>query len=236
MHILITRPQQDAVPLKLALEKMGHTSLIDPMLRIVPILDFEVPPGSFQCMIITSRNALDSLLAAGAINQVKKLKAAIVGENTRARAVALGIRHVVCCAPDANRLAEHLKAEFPNGGRFLYFAGKHRTSTFEDLMLADHFAVKIVEVYRAESAVALSRAVHNALIHRELNGAVFFSQRTARTFLAALKAARIERTIRTIAIYCLSEKIASEFRELSQDVRVANEKTLESVIQLIGEN
>lgn len=224
------------MPLKHELDKQGHTCLIDPMLRIVPILDFEIPTGSFQCMIITSRNALDALLAAGAIPYIKNLQAAIVGENTKARAVALGIRNVVACAPDANRLAEQLKFEYPNGGRFLYFAGKHRTSTFEDLMLEDHFAVRIVEVYRAESAVALSRAVHNALIHRELDGAVFFSQRTATTFLSALKAAGIERTMRNVTAYCLSKNIGDLFDEISQDIRVAEQKTLESVVQLIAKN
>ena len=35
MHLIVTRPEEDAMPLKARLEALGHTVTVAPLLRIV---------------------------------------------------------------------------------------------------------------------------------------------------------------------------------------------------------
>ena len=61
MRLIITRPEDDALPLKAKLESRGHTAILAPLLKIVPRPDAYVPPLAYQLICTTSANALKCL-------------------------------------------------------------------------------------------------------------------------------------------------------------------------------
>lgn len=58
MRLIITRPEEDALPLKAKLETRGHAAIMAPLLKIVPRSQAFVPPLAYQLVCITSANAL----------------------------------------------------------------------------------------------------------------------------------------------------------------------------------
>ena len=61
MRLIITRPEEDALPLKAKLETRGHTAILAPLLKIAPRSQTYVPPLAYQLICITSANALKFL-------------------------------------------------------------------------------------------------------------------------------------------------------------------------------
>ena len=56
MRVLITRPREDATPLAAELAALGHETLIEPLLTIVPRRDAEIDLQDVQALVFTSAN------------------------------------------------------------------------------------------------------------------------------------------------------------------------------------
>ncbi len=107
MRLIITRPEEDALPLKARLDSLGHAAILAPLLKIVPRSQAFVPPLAYQLVCITSANALRFLQVEDRLKTVPLLA---VGPPSLAMAREIGFQ--ICRAPWRRRAG----ARTPCGG------------------------------------------------------------------------------------------------------------------------
>jgi uroporphyrinogen-III synthase len=163
-----------------------------------------------QAILLTSANAVPALS-----EEVRRLPVFAVGAATAAAARRAGCAAVVSAAGAGEDLARLvLERCRPDGGALLHLsAEKVREGLAEDLAAAG-FAVRRQAVYRAEPARALTPGTVAALHRGEIDAALLFSPRTARTFVALIGGHGLQASLGATAAICLSAAVAEPCRAL----------------------
>ena len=147
MRLIITRPEEDALPLKAKLDSLGHAAILAPLLKIVPRSQAFVPPLAYQLVCITSANALRFLQVEDRLKTVPLLA---VGPQSLAIAKENGFKFAEACGGDVQALATHAAAKFdPQKGPVLYLSGEKTSADLQALLMAAGFAVEKVIAYDA---------------------------------------------------------------------------------------
>lgn len=220
MHVLITRPEDDATPLAAALHDAGVQSTTEPLLKIV-YLDKTLPDLSeFQGLLITSANGIRAFARR---DKTRNLAVWAVGDASARTARELGFANVRSASGDVSALAERVRLEADSAaGPFLHVAG---TKLAGDLagQLADYgFGYERCVLYRAEPATHLSNQTQGMLSDGSLSGVMLYSPRTAAAFVDLIKAANLSGALKTMTAFCLSAAVAEKIADLAwYDIAVA---------------
>lgn len=208
MRLLVLRPEPDASETAARLRALGHDVLVDPMLDIV----FASPPRAMEppaAIMFTSRNAVRALQqwpAAAAWNDVT---AYAVGVETAALARSAGFADVRAAGGDAEALAGLIAADFDRRkGTLLYPAARHRAADLRGKLSVVGVEVTMIEAYEAVPATRLDDDVRGALSRGEIDGALFYSRRTAATFRAVIDAGGLSGMLAGVTLYALSSQVA----------------------------
>src|SRR5579875_3322437 len=178
---LITRPRAEAEALAAALERRGIAAVIAPMLEIVfrPAGPLEL--DGVQALLCTSANGVRALAQASA---ERGLPLFAVGDATAAAA----------------RLD-------PQAGRLLHVAGGAVAGDLAGALAARGFAVARAVLYDARPATALSEEARRALSGGEIDLALFFSPRSAATFVELASAAGLAHACAGITAIAISAAV-----------------------------
>src|SRR5689334_12471588 len=202
MQILVTRPREDAEPFARQLEARGHTVLIEPLFTIEPEPDVPLDLERVQALLATSANGVRAFAAR---SPRRDLRVFAVGEATAAAARALGFEDVESAGGDVDDLIRLVRERArPEDGALLHAAGSVVAGDLAGALEAAGFEVRRAVLYRAEPAAALSAAAIAALREGRIDVAIFFSPRTARTFVALAKAAGVTAACANVALLGLS--------------------------------
>ena len=205
MHILLTRPRGDCEPLAAALRALGDEVTIEPMLDIVETGDVPSFDG-VQAILATSANGIRALAAA---RTRRDLPVFAVGDATAQAARAAGYTRVESAQGASAALyrpvTEQLK---PGDGALLHVRGRDAAGDLAGRLEANGFAVRTAILYAAEAARALSPAVRERIAVGEIDAVLFFSPRTARTFVNLIGDANMEQACGAIDAVCLSPAVA----------------------------
>lgn len=212
MRLLVTRPEEDAVPLVAALAEMGHEAVATPLLRIVfaalpPDLDLD----RIGALAFTSANGVRAFVQATARRDWPVFA---VGDATAAVARAQGFGTVQAAAGDVTSLAALIGAGWSAAdGPVLHVSGHTvRGDLVADLAARGLRACRCA-LYEAQ-ALPLAAAAREALAEDALDGALFYSPRTARLFGARLAEADLAAHTARLAAFCLSPAVAEALRDL----------------------
>lgn len=181
--------------------------------RIAP----SILKSEFQNVIITSQNAVESLLTHTTAAELKFKNIYCVGRKTK-RFIERTIGKVTFAASNAKKLAEHL-VEFLEGTEVTYFCSNLRLEELPAILKENNIAVTEVEAYKTKLSAME--------IDAEIEGVLFFSPSTIDSYLSA-------NTVNRVA-YCIGETTAEHARKHFKDVRVAKIPTTESLINLANE-
>jgi len=234
LRLLVTRPEPDASETAARLQAMGHIVSRDPMLAIA----FAVPPigvATPGAIILTSRNALRALLHWPDADRWRDRPVFAVGPETGALARAAGFRDVRIALGSAAALTDLVIAEFERGvGPALYPAARNRAAEIDVTLRAAGIPVRRIEAYRAEMAERLSPQSEEALRNRALDGALFYSRRTANAFLAAVRRAQLDAALAGITAFVISEEAGEPLRGVpGLAIRVAPRVDGDALLSLI---
>lgn len=211
MRFLITRPEPDATRQARQLEAMGHEAVIEPLLEITCPEHLDLPFSEAQALVVTSRNGLRALRQAGVPQAALALPVLAVGESSARMAREMGFGQVhegLGTAADLVAVAEaHCD---PGSGPLLHLAGAHLTSQLKPALVRLGFTVLQPAVYEAVAARTLGRAVQGEIRERRLDGILLMSPRTASIFLELAAAHELEREVRNIPCYCLSDAVGAK--------------------------
>jgi uroporphyrinogen-III synthase len=213
MRLLLTRPLDDAGSLLGPLAALGIETLIEPLLAI-RYLDGPPPDmAGVQAVLATSANGVRALARR---TDDRDVAVFAVGDATAGAARAAGYRAVESARGTVEDLARLVCARLEAGaGALLHVAGKTVAGDLGKLVAGAGFKVCRHVYYEAVAAQHFTEAAARALGAGEVDGAVFFSPRTAAIFVSLVQAHELTDACRGMVAYCLSPAVAERARLLT---------------------
>jgi len=233
MRLLVTRPEPDAVETAERLELLGHQALLSPLLRIV----FCTPPADVAdpaAIILTSRNGARALATWPQARGWLDRPLLVVGYASADIVRRAGFRDIRIAGGNAAALAHLLMSQFDKDvGPILYPAARDRAGSLASDLALSGYSVDLVEAYRAEIAERLDPGIRVAIMSSSVDGALYYSYRTALAFRAIAEREGIVDRLLTMMHFAISNRVAVPFRDLGADVRVAHNPDEESLFALL---
>ena len=212
MRLLLTRPKEDSDGLASALAGLGVESRIEPLLSVDFIGDAKVDLDGVQALLITSANGVR---AFAHLERRRDIGVLAVGDASARAAREAGFTAVESASGDVDALAGLVKQRLnPKDGALLHVAGSVTAGDLAGLLERDGYTYKRAVLYSAGKAKALTLETVKAFRSGELDGVVFFSPRTAETFVSLARKARLQKTCGKLTAFCLSPAVAAQVSAL----------------------
>ena len=218
MAVLVTRPHPDDETTAATLRARGFDVLRAPMLRFEPVAVHEDLNARYSAVIVTSANALRGIEPHLKGHRMVELPLFAVGDHTAAAARRAGFTHVVSANGDAANLRDlvlaSLKAkELKKASTLLYLAGAEISRDLASELEESGFRVVTQTTYRMIAVKSLPRETCDAFAANQVEAVLHYSQRSARAFLDAARAAGVEISALAIPQCCISATVASVLRD-----------------------
>lgn len=212
---------------------MGHICRIEPMLRIAALPDSPLDLRGVQAILLTSANGARALAERPAPRDLPVLA---VGDATAQAAREAGFEVVDSAAGDVVALAALVRRRLrADGGALLHVAGTAVAGDLAGDLSRDGYAVRRAVLYRAEAAQSLSRHCAEALMGGELDAVVFFSPRSAATFVELIGRRGLDSTVQELDMYALSNAVVSAASGLPwRAIHVADEPRKPALLTLLN--
>lgn len=209
---LVTRPREDSRQISAALAERGFHVQVEPFLDIVLRRDQRLDLDGVQGFLATSANGVRALVA----NQAPlTLPLWAVGDATARTARDLGFETVASAGGDVETLAALVAQNInPNQGALLHAAGSAVAGDLAGRLGQGGFEVRRQVLYDAQATTALSPALLDSLDHARIDLALFFSPRTATSFVTLTQAAGRGDACRNMIAFALSTAVAHELAVL----------------------
>jgi len=228
MRILVTRPREESERLARQLEAKGHDVLVEPLFTIEQLPDAPLDLDGVQALLMTSANGVRAFARR---SPRRDLRVLAVGDATADAARAFGFEVVDSAGGDVDDLARLVRERVrPEDGALLHSAGSVVAGDLAGALEAAGFQVRRTVLYRAEPVAALSDTTVAALRDGRVDVVMFFSPRTARTFVSLAKAAGVEAAASHMALLGLSPAIADAAGEIPWAVRETAEAPTEAAL------
>lgn len=209
-RLLVTRPLEDAEALVRRLGALGFACAVEPMLSMV-WLDGPAPAlDDVQALLFTSANGV-----RGYVRRTDRRDRPVyaVGDATAAAARNAGFASVESASGDVYALAALVRARLdPSGGALLHVAGSKVAGDLAGMLGEAGFTLRRAVLYDAVPASRLSDGTATIFRTSDLCGVLFFSPRTARSFVKLLAEAGLADRCRTVDAFCLSPAVAEAAR------------------------
>lgn len=207
MRLIITRPQERALPLAEKLKSFGHETMLAPMLKFGPVR-FEVPSELLQGVVFTSVQGVE---AVANLDSIKMFPVYAVGSKTAIMAREAGFGTVYSADGDVeNLLALILEKCNPAKGVLLHLSGAQAAGNLAIRLRDKGFDARRVTAYQAHAADAFPASIVEKMRAGAFDGVLFFSPRTVRIFNALVAENKLQDSLRKARAFCISPNIAAE--------------------------
>ncbi|MCW0181501.1 MAG: uroporphyrinogen-III synthase, partial [Zavarzinia sp.] len=212
MRLLVTRIAAEAARLTGELAAAGHVCGIAPMIEIVPRTGITLDLSGVQALLVTSGSGVAAL--AGATPE-RGLPVLAVGDSTARKARAAGFRDVRNADGDVEALTDLARRTLdPGAGRLIHAAGASLAGDLAGRLTALGFDVERVTLYDSQPARALPDEIRESLMAGDFEGILFFSPRTAATFVTLTRNGLPKPDFSGRTAYCLSAAVADALAPL----------------------
>ncbi|KAA0677045.1 uroporphyrinogen-III synthase [Roseomonas genomospecies 6] len=237
-HLLVTRPAEDSEPLAGRLRALGFAVSVEPMLEIRWLDGPEPDVENVQALLFTSANGV-----RGYTRRTSRRDRPVyaVGDATATAAREAGFARVESASGDVYALAALVRARCTaTAGPLLHVAGTKLAGDLAGMLAEDGFSILRETLYDAVPTERLSDGTAEALRTGTLDAVLFFSPRTARSFVRLVAEAGLIDRCRTVDALCLSPAVAEAARAYGElgvtpwhNVRVAPRPEQESLLGLL---
>jgi uroporphyrinogen-III synthase len=207
MRMLVTRPEPEAADTAARLRALDIEATVCPLLTFEALGPSLPDARGFAAIALTSPNAVRALAQRGTLRGYLGLRVFAVGEKTAAYARAAGFREVVSASGTLADLADQL-AHAGLEGPVFYPAAREPAGDLAKSLAPYGVMVITAHVYAMHPVAGLPLPVRDDLVEGGIGAALFYSRRTAETFVR-LAGDGLGRAVRTrIGMLCLSEQVA----------------------------
>jgi len=173
--------------------------------------------NEIENVIITSKNAVESLLISFSVSELQFKNIYCVGRRTK-KLIETRIGKVKHSEKNAKKLAEYLVGNLKEGAEVTYFCSDIRLDELPILLAKNNIGLNEIQAYKTiNSAIKVTE---------NTDGILFYSPSTVQSYL-------LENDVDKIA-FCIGETTAVEAKKHFKDVQVAKLPTVESVIELVN--
>ena len=233
MKVLVTRPVGRVPATVNALAACRISAVCDPMLTVEPVANSSIEIPACQALAITSVAAAE--LLAGYISDVTTPIYA-VGDTTANTALQHGFQNVRSAKGDVLTLVDLIASVAdPASGRLLHLGSEDVAGDLVETLQVRGFCAEHVAIYRVREATTFLSATISAFREGEVSGVLFFSPRSARTFVRLVNLRPYTFSLKRVAAVCLSNAVASETETVGWEKIVISERpTMASLIELVS--
>ena len=210
-RMLVTRPEPDAQSTLSRLTALDIDAVAAPLMVRRTLGASLPPPDGFAAMVLTSANAVRSLVDRGVVAQYAQLPVLAVGDRTAQEAEEAGFGRVSSAAGALNDLVNAI-AISKLKGPLLHPTGRHQSGDLAKALAPQGVMVATAKIYDMVAVEALPAEILAALSDGGISAVLTYSRRTAEIF-AALAAGLELSQRRRIAMLCLSEAVAGPLLE-----------------------
>ena len=213
MRLLVTRPREDAEALAGPLAALAIETLVEPLLRI-RYRDGPPPDlAGVQAVLATSASGVRALARR---SDDRGVAVYAVGDATAAAARAAGHGFVESASGTVEDLARLVAARLDAGaGAVAHVAGETVAGDLGRLVVGAGFEYRRHVLYEAVPAERLTERAARAISAGEVDGVLFFSPRTAATFVSLARAEGLTEACLGMVAYCLSPAVAERAHRLA---------------------
>lgn len=205
MRIAVTRPEEDAEPLRLKLEIMGHEAVMAPLLAIRPRQGVAIPDLPWQAVAVTSANGIRALPPDHDLHGLRMLA---VGPQSLKAATQAGFT-AEAHGGDVDGLAAFVRSALdPKAGPILYLSGAETAGDLAAQLASAGFDCRRLVLYDAVPAQSLG-AAEAALREGALDAVLLYSPRSARIWRSLVEAAGLGAAAGKLIHLCLSRNVAA---------------------------
>lgn len=233
MRLIITRPLEDAGPLRARLDALGHEVIVAPLITIKPREGVPIPHHAWAFAVATSANAIRSLPQD---HQLESLRLLTVGPQSLAAARQAGLIRAEAHGGDVKGLAQFIISNFAtSAGPILYLSGAETTGDLAGTLTAQGYECVRVILYDAVPATGLGSAA-TILKSPDPPGVLLYSPRTARIWLKLVAAEGLLAGAAKAHYLCLSANVASVLPEnwLKFVAKAPEETQMLALLEQIG--
>jgi uroporphyrinogen-III synthase len=179
MKILVTRPLEDGKEIARRLAERGHQALLAPLMT--PRFHDGPEPDlkGVLAILATSANGIRAFVRR---TPRRDFSIFAVGPQTAEEARKAGFTEVRNADGDAKALALAATLWAAKKGLLLHVCGEDAPGTLAENLTLRGFEVRRCPLYAIEAASTLPEEARSALEKRSLDGAMFFSPKSARIF------------------------------------------------------
>ena len=206
--MLVTRPEPDATETAGRLAALGIAPVKLPLLRFVVLKTSLPDPKGFAAIAVTSANALRALEERGVLSRYLGLPLHAVGDRTAEVARKLGFTEVRSASGSFADLVEQLAHARINGPVF-YPAGREISGDLARSLAPFGKMVITAPVYAMMPVEAVDPGLVDQLRDGEIGAALFYSRRTADTFVRMISPELVPAVRARLGMLCLSEAVAA---------------------------
>lgn len=205
--MLVTRPEPDNRDTAARLRALDIEPVACPLLEFEPLPTGLPEARGFAAMALTSSNALRGLDARGTLATYAGLPTFTVGDRTAERAREYGISDVRSAGGSFGDLVE-LLAHTRLSGPVFYPAARDLAGDLAKSLAPYGVMVITAQVYAMRPVATLPLDMREALVDGSIGAALFYSRRTAETFVK-LAGDGLGREAQTrLGMLCISEAVA----------------------------
>jgi uroporphyrinogen-III synthase len=179
MKILVTRPLEDGKEIARRLAERGHHALLAPLMTPRFHEGPEPDLKGVQAILATSANGIRAFVRR---TPRRDFSIFAVGPQTAEEARKAGFTEVRNADGDAKALALAATLWAAKKGLLLHVCGEDAPGTLAENLALRGFKVRRCPLYAIEAATTLPEEARSALEQRALDGAMFFSPKSARIF------------------------------------------------------
>lgn len=230
--ILITRPADVAQKMADKLNEKGLPAVLDPMLipvrtENVVFLDRHAEDG----FVFTSPRAVKYFCDLSAHIDFS-LPAYCVGPKTAQQAKACGFKTITTGPGNSKGLADVIINDCNDGARLMHPCGEHVEDEFYETLKEAGLILAPLTVYTMDMAPRMQEDALVSIRTDDILGVVFFSKRTAKSFVELAEQHKITDHIKNMTAICISEDVAGILDASKwNDIKVSASKTEDSLIE-----
>lgn len=238
MNLLLTRPYNDSLKTKKLIErKTDHKVFISPAININyfdPALDLKENSN----LIITSANGIKAL---GRISNSRNYRIFPIGSSSMEAAKALGYENISISREsilnsDVKTLLDHITKTCSPDEEFFHLTSNMAKKKLGKRLSDLGYKYNKLEIYKVEKN-PFDNDISEKIKTGFFDGYIFFSERSARSFLDNVETTDLQNSLLNTQIFCLSPEISSVFSNYENLKLYYPERiNLEAFIEILGEH
>ena len=209
--ILITRPKKEANILANILSEQNYKTFTEPLIKF-QYLKTKIKNYPKKIFIITSQQAVVSIINNDCVEELKKAHLAVVGNSVKESLANIGVKKINCFGNDSDELRKKILKK--RNYIFEYLSSNITNEEFVNYLLSQGIKITLHQTYNTVVKSKFTKIFLFNLRKNKLKAALFFSKLTAETFLDLINQTmddELALSIKKIQIFCLSRRISDVF-------------------------